>query len=277
MTPTDIHSLKAFVFDMDGVLYAGTQRLPGAAELLNALQQKNFPFICLTNNSTATPRKVAERLKPMGIDVDAAHILTSSLVAATHLKQLRPDGARVFVIGEDGLREPVHDAGFTLADEGPADFVVLGMDRTITYDKLKRATLLIRAGTPFIATNPDPTYPTPEGLVPGCGSLIAALQATTSVSPLIIGKPEPAGFQLALKLLGTDADHTAAIGDRLDTDILGGQRAGLHTVLVLTGVTQRDELPHFPIQPDWVFNDLVELQRAVFQGLVDHEMLKADL
>jgi 4-nitrophenyl phosphatase len=254
--------LRAFVFDMDGVLYAGAQRLPGAVELLNELQRKNFPFICLTNNSTATPDKVSTRLSTMGIDVEASHILTSSLVAAAYLKQLRPEGARVFVIGEDGLREPVREAGFTLADDGHADFVVLGMDRTITYDKLKRATLLIRAGTPFIATNPDPTYPTPEGLVPGCGSLIAALKTTTGVSPLIIGKPEPAGFQLALKLLGMDANHTAAIGDRLDTDILGGQRAGLRTILVLTGVTTRDELSHSPIQPDWVFDDLVKLYQA---------------
>ena len=258
-----LKNLKAFVFDMDGVLYAGSQRLPGAAELLADLQRRNFPFVLLTNNSTATPAKVSARLAEMGMIIAPAQIITSSLAAVAYLKQLRPDGARVFVIGEDGLREPMQAAGFTLADEGPADFVVVGMDRTITYGKLKRATLLIRAGAPFIATNPDPTYPAPEGLVPGCGALIAALKTTTGVSPLIIGKPEPASFQVALQKLGAEARHTAAIGDRLDTDILGGRRAGLRTILVLTGVTPRHELATSDIQPDWVFDNLSELHQAL--------------
>ncbi|MEP7200813.1 MAG: HAD-IIA family hydrolase [Chloroflexota bacterium] len=256
----NLTSLTAFILDIDGVLYRGDQPLPGAAEFIAFLQQRQLPFLILTNNSTRTAARVAQRLQQMGMNVGAEHILTSSMAAALYLKKIRPQGARVYVVGEDGLSQPLADAGFTIADDGPADFVVLGMDRTVTYDKLRRATLLIRAGAQFIATNPDTTFPSPDGLVPGAGALIAALTASTSVNPLIIGKPEPTGFRLALEKLGADKATTAAIGDRLDTDILGAQRAGLHTILVLTGVSTRDDLARSTQQPDWVFDNLNELR-----------------
>ncbi len=259
----DIQSIKAFIVDMDGVLYRGSQRLAGAVEFLSFLNESHIPFTLLTNNATRTPARVAEQLAQLGMSVDKEHIITSSLAAAAYLKKLRPDGARVFVIGEDGLRVPLSQAGFTLVDNGEADYVVLGMDRTLTYEKLKRATLLLRAGKPFIATNPDTTYPTPEGLVPGAGSLIAALKASSGVSPLIIGKPESASFLVALETMGAQASTTAVVGDRYDTDILGGQRAGLRTILVLTGVTTRSELDQSPSQPDWVFENLFELLAAL--------------
>src|SRR5262249_55525934 len=156
---------------------------------------------------------------------------------------------RVYVIGEDGLRLPLIDAGFTVAEEGAAEFVVLGMDRKITYDKLRRATLLIRAGASFIATNPETTFPTQQGLVPGAGALIAAITSATGVSPLVIGKPEPACFEMALEKMGTRVGETAAIGDRLDTDIVGGHRAGLPTILVLTGVSSRNDIASALIKP----------------------------
>jgi HAD superfamily hydrolase (TIGR01457 family) len=259
----DLHSLRAFIFDMDGVIYKGDQVIPGVVEFLDFLRQRNFPFQFVTNNSTRTPQAVAARLARMGILSDAAHILTSSLGAALYLKKIRPDGASVYVIGEDGLRLPLIDAGFAVADEGAAEFVVLGMDRKLTYDKLRRATLLIRAGASFIATNPDTTFPTPEGLVPGAGALIAAVTSATGVRPLVIGKPEPACFEIALEKMGTRAGETAAIGDRLDTDIDGGQRAGLPTILVLTGVTTRNDVDSAVIKPTWVFEDLSELRSAL--------------
>jgi 4-nitrophenyl phosphatase len=199
----------------------------------------------------------------MGITSDAAHILTSSLGTALYLKKIRPDGAHVYVIGEDGLRLPLMEAGFTIAEDGAAEIVVLGMDRTLTYDKLRRATLLIRAGASFIATNPDTTFPTPEGLVPGAGALIAAVTSATGIRPLVIGKPEPACFELALEKMGTCAGETAAIGDRLDTDIEGGHRAGLPTILVLTGVTTRNDVESALIKPTWVFENLSELRGAL--------------
>lgn len=259
----DIKSLNAFILDMDGVLYRGHQRLDAAAEFLSFLQARHLAYILLTNNSTRTPASVAARLREVGIDVDASNIITSSVATASYLKHQRPNGARVFVIGEEGLRAPLADEGFTLVENGQADYVVLGMDRTVTYEKLKRATLLIRAGAQFIATNPDTTFPTPEGLVPGAGSLIAALKATTGESPLVIGKPEPTCFNLALEKLGADKATTAAIGDRLDTDILGAQRAGLHTILVLTGVSTRSDLDTSVVQPDWVFENLFDLMAAL--------------
>lgn len=252
----DVRAVRAFVLDLDGVLFRGDVRLPGACELLKLLERRRLPFRLLTNNSTRTPAQVAAHLERLGLSVPPERIMTSSVAAAQHLKRLRPEGARVFIIGEEGLRAPLADAGFVLADSGAADYVMLGVDRGINYEKLARATLLLRAGVPFIATNPDTTYPSPEGLVPGAGALIAALVATSGVSPLIIGKPSPEAFHLALHDMAADPESAAAVGDRLDTDIAGGFNAGISTVLVLTGVSTRADARRSPIQPTWIFDDL---------------------
>ena len=254
-----LDTVAAFVLDIDGVLYTGDRPLPGAVEFVRLLQDRALPFQVLTNNSTRTPSAVAERLQGMGMDVRTEHILTSSLAAALYLKRIQAQGGRVYVVGEEGLRIPVSEAGFELAEDGPADFVVLGMDRAVTYAKLKRAALLIRAGAQFIATNPDTTFPSPEGLVPGAGALIAALQASTGIKPVVIGKPESTCFELALEKLGVSASQAAAVGDRLDTDIEGGQRAGMRTILVLSGVNSATDLVASSIQPTWVFKNLLEL------------------
>ena len=259
----DIHSLRAFILDMDGVLYRGGEPIAGAARFLQFLRERNLDFILLTNNATRTPDEVSKRLAQMGMSVAASRIVTSSIATAQYLKQVRPAGARLFVIGEDGLRGPLADGGFTLADNGSADYVVLGMDRGITYDKLKRATLLIRAGANFIATNPDATFPTTEGLVPGAGALAAALTTATGVSPVVIGKPEPIALHMALERMQGDAATTAVVGDRLETDIEGAYRAGLKSILVLTGVSTRQDMANFHLQPNWVFDDLPALQDAL--------------
>ena len=262
----DLKSIAAFILDIDGVLYTGDAPLPGAVEFIRLLQARALPFQVLTNNSTRTPAAVAARLQGMGMDVHAEHILTSSLAAAMYLKKIQPAGGRVYVVGEEGLQRPVSEAGFTLAEDGAADFVVVGMDRGLTYAKLRRAALLIRAGAQFVATNPDTTFPSPEGLVPGAGALIAALQTTTGVKPVVIGKPMPTGFELALEKLGVDASRAAAVGDRLDTDIEGGHHAGIRTVLVLSGVSTRAELEASALKPTWVFDDLKKMGEALGAG-----------
>jgi 4-nitrophenyl phosphatase len=259
----DLKTIAAFVLDIDGVLYTGDRPLPGAAQFILLLHQRRLPFMVLTNNSTRTPERIAERLQSMGMEVAADRIVTSSLAAALYLKKIYGSGTRVYVVGEEGLRSPLSSAGFQLADEGPADCVVVGMDRTVTYDKLKRAALLIRAGARFIATNPDTTFPSPEGLIPGAGALIAALRASTGRCPVVIGKPEPTCFELALEKLGATAASAAALGDRLDTDIEGGRRAGMWTILVLSGVSTPDDLAKSTVQPNWVFKDLVALAGAL--------------
>ncbi len=259
----DIKALTAFILDLDGVLYRGDQRLDGAREFLSFLQARAFKFMLLTNNATRTPQQVATRLQQMGMSVDAERIITSSVATAQYLKKIRPDGASIFVVGEDGLTTPLSDAGFRIVDNAPADYVVLGMDRTVTYEKLKRATRCILGGAQFIATNPDATFPSANGIAPGAGALIAALSTATGVSPIVVGKPEPTAFRMTLERLQADTETTAAIGDRLDTDIEGGFRAGLKTILVLTGVSTRQELANYHIQPNWVFANLRELMEKL--------------
>lgn len=250
-----LRSIKSFIIDMDGVLYRGQERVVGAAECLNHLQEQGVPFILATNNSTKTPRQYMAKLSAMGIEVSDEHILTSALATAMYLSQVAPPRARVYVIGEEGLICSVKEQGF-LITEKEVDFVVVGMDRQLTYEKLKIATLAIRAGASFIGSNPDTTLPSDDGLVPGNGASLAALEAATGVSPLIIGKPLPILLRLAMEKLGVTPACTAIIGDRLETDILGGKEIGLITILVLTGISNREDLETSPFQPDLVFDDI---------------------
>jgi len=250
-----LRSIKSFIIDMDGVLYRGQEALPGAQEFLTHLQEQSVPFILATNNSTRTPGQYVAKLRSMGIEVNEDHILTSAQATALYLSQVAPSTARVYVIGEDGLMSAVKEQGFIMTDK-EVDFVVVGLDFQLTYDKLKIATLAIRAGASFIGTNPDTTLPTEGGLIPGSGAILAVLEAAAGVSPLIIGKPQPFLLRLAMEKLGVAPDCTAIIGDRLETDILGGREVGLITVLVLTGISDREELETSPFQPDLVFEDV---------------------
>jgi len=253
---TDITHL---IVDMDGVLYRGENPLPGLREFFAFLREHRLPFILATNNSSHTPQEYVERLARMGVQVSPHEVLTSGQAAARTLARQHPPGTRVHVFGSPALRAAMLEEGFALADED-VKVVVASLDRDVTYDKLKRATLLIRGGAAFVATNLDPTLPTDEGLVPGTGSLIAALQTASGVKPLAIGKPEPAMFHLALAHMGASAETTATIGDRADTDILGGQRAGLITICVLSGSSSRAEAE--AAGPDFIFEGLVDLLAA---------------
>ena len=256
-----LRSIKSFIIDMDGVLYRGQQRLPGARQFLTHLQEQAIPFILATNNSTLTPTQYVAKLGAMDIEVTEDRILTSSQATALYLTQVTDATARVYAIGEQGLLSALRQQGFVITGED-VDFVVVGMDRELTYEQLKIATLAIRAGATFIGTNPDTTLPTEEGLVPGNGATLAALEASTGVSPLIIGKPESILLRLAMKEMGARPENTAIIGDRLETDILGGKETGLTTILVLSGISDREELATSPYQPDLVFDSVGDVFEA---------------
>jgi 4-nitrophenyl phosphatase len=257
----DLATVKGLLVDMDGVLYRGQAPIPGAENFIAFLRHQEISFLLLTNNSSLTPDEYVAKLKGMSIGVREADILTSAQATARFMARQEPEGARVYVIGRGGIREALKEEGFNLTTDH-ADYVVVGWDWELTFDQLKRAALLIRAGARFIATNPDRTFPTEEGIIPGNGAILAALKAATDVHPVVIGKPEPAMFKLALDQLGVRASNAAVLGDRLETDILGAQRMGLGTLFVLSGVTDEEELAQSSIQPDMVFEDVADLQRA---------------
>jgi len=256
-----LRRISNLIVDMDGVLYRGQESLPGARELLTYLVAEAVPFILATNNSTLTPGQCAAKLARLGMEVTEEHILTSGQAAAHHVARAAPAGARVYAIGEEGLVSALREHGLEVA-ERDAQFVVVGLDRQLTWDKLKVAALAIRAGATFVGTNPDTTLPTEEGLVPGNGANLAALEAATGVAPLIIGKPQPALLQLAMEKMGVPQEGTAIIGDRLETDILAGKNAGITTVLVLGGIATREELESSPYRPDLVFEGIDHFHRA---------------
>ncbi|MDQ3702319.1 MAG: HAD-IIA family hydrolase [Chloroflexota bacterium] len=258
-------ALRAVLLDLDGVVYTGNRPLPGAAAFFDYLGQTGRRCQCITNNSTLSAEQYAVKLGGMGIGVGPEGVLTSSEATAVALQGTLAPGARVMAIGEEGLLRALLGHGFRLVDRDP-DVVVCGLDRRLTYDRLQRACRAIRGGAPLIATNPDLSLPTEEGFLPGNGATLAYLQAATGVSPLVIGKPEATMLDVAMQRIGATHAETAIVGDGLLTDILAGQRAGVTTILVLTGVAQRADLATSPIQPDYVFADLAELQEAIRRG-----------
>jgi 4-nitrophenyl phosphatase len=261
-----MRSAKAFVFDMDGVFYLGGQVLPGVSELLDALTIRGIRYVLATNNSTATPQLYVEKLAGMGIDVPESSILTSSMATADFLKSELPPKAGIYVVGSQALRSQLFtDTSFEPVQFGERepDAVVVGLDVGFTYEKLRIAAAAIRSGAKFVATNADATLPTEHGLVPGSGSIVAAIAAASSAMPVVIGKPEPLLIQMAVRHLGVQPSEAVMVGDRLDTDIIAGNRAGLLTVLVLTGVSNRQEIPSSPVLPDLVFNDLPALLESL--------------
>lgn len=277
---TVLDNVGGLIIDMDGVLWHGKQAMDGLEAFFELLRGRQLPFVLATNNASLTQQQYIEKLKEMGVSVTAEEVLTSSMATATFLKENLPaDKKRVFVIGEEGLKKPLQDQGFVLTDlyqvnqpakgitgEG-ADIVVSGLDRTLSWDKLATATLNIRAGAAFYATNADTTLPTELGEVMGNGGVLAALEAATGVRPICIGKPEPILYQQALKILGTDEANTIAIGDRLNTDILGAVNAGIRSIMVLTGVSTEADLQDVDYQPTWLLPDLKAVTQALKTAL----------
>jgi 4-nitrophenyl phosphatase len=256
---------EGYVFDMDGVLYRGNEPLPGVIEILDALAVRDRRYMLATNNSMSTPESYVAKLAKMGIEVPAEAILTSALATRDYLLETMPADASIFVIGMPALRDQLF-AGtafrpIQFGEEQP-DVVVLGLDVGFTYDKLKEATAAIRGGARFIATNSDATLPTETGLVPGAGSIVAAVATASGQTPLVIGKPETPLLVQSLHRMNVPANQAVMIGDRLDTDIIAGHRAGMLTVLVLTGVSTRQEIASAPVRPDLVVSDLLTLVAA---------------
>jgi 4-nitrophenyl phosphatase len=261
-----LREAKAWIFDMDGVLYRGAEVLPGVKELLDALTLRERPVMLATNNSMSTPEAYERKLAAMGLDIPASAVITSALATRDYLLQTLPEGAGIYVIGMPALREQLF-AGTTFhpvqyGEEQPAA-VVIGLDLEFTYAKLKAAHEAIQRGALFIATNADSTLPTEAGLVPGAGSIVAAVEAASGQQPIVIGKPETPMLQMAMARMGAQPAETVMLGDRLDTDILAGERAGMPTVLVLTGVSTREDLSSAEALPDVVVSDLPSLVEAI--------------
>ena len=249
-------TVTQLIIDMDGVLYLGDQPMPCLREFFAFLRQRPIKFILATNNSTRTPQEYVNKLARMGVIVYPEEILVSGQATARFLAREYLCGTRVHVFGMPSLKQAMTEAGFVLADED-VQLVVASMDREVTYEKLKRATLLIRSGARFIATNLDPTNPTEEGLLPGTGTMIVALETASGTKAKAIGKPEPTMYQLAMEQMSASPETTAAIGDRVDTDILGGKRAGLTTICVLSGSSDRAEAE--AMGTDLIFDDIAHL------------------
>lgn len=254
------HALPKFGFliDMDGVLYRGTQLIPGADRFVRELRDRDIPFRFLTNNSQRTRRDVAVRLARLGIDVEEEHVFTCAMATARFLAQQKPGGT-AFVIGEGGLLTALHQHGYAVVDHDP-DYVVVGEGRTFNLELVETAVKMLLNGAKLIATNLDPNCPAQNGtLRPGCGAFVALLETATGAKAFSVGKPSPVMMRAAREELGLTTDQTTMIGDTMETDILGGVQLGFHTVLVLSGGTRAEDLPHFAYRPETVVPSLAEL------------------
>jgi len=254
--------VETWLTDMDGVLVHEEDPIPGGAEFVEALKSSGLKFLVLTNNSIFTPRDLRARLLRSGIDVPEDAIWTSALATAQFLADQRPGGS-AYVVGEAGLTNALHDIGYVMTDRDP-DYVVLGETRTYSFEAITRAIRLVDSGARFIATNPDPSGPSPAGKLPATGSVAALIRTATGRAPYFIGKPNPLMMRSALNRLEAHSETTVMVGDRMETDIISGLEAGLRTVLVTTGSTAPHEVELFPYRPTRVVDsiaDLVELVR----------------
>src|SRR5216684_5189413 len=239
-----------YLIDMDGVIFRGPELIPGADRFVRQLRAREIPFCFLTNNSQRTRRDVAAKLVRMGIDAQEDHIFTCAMATARFLAQQKPGGT-AFVIGEGGLLNALHQNGYAIVDHAP-DYVVVGEGRTFNLELVESAVRMIQDGAKLIATNLDPNCPTPNGLRPGCGAMVAMLEAATGVRAFSVGKPSPVIMRAARKQLGLTTDETTIIGDTIETDVLGGVQLGYHTVLVLSGGTRPEDLPRYAYRPEIV-------------------------
>lgn len=257
--------IKNLILDMDGVLWHGDTPMPGLVDFFDTLRSADIGFILATNNATKTAVMYTERLARFGVDVPPQQILTSAEATAAYLAELYPQGSPVYVIGAKGLHDAVLAQGFRIVTPAEARAgasavsVVAGLSPTVTYEELAMGAHLVNQGVPFVGTNPDPTYPSEIGPLPGSGAILAVITTATGVEPTLIGKPGPIVFREAVKLLGGDASTVAMVGDRLSTDIYGAKAAGLRAILVLSGISTREEAENDPVQPDYIFADITEL------------------
>jgi NagD protein len=249
--------IRSWLMDMDGVLVHEEQAIPGADRFLSRLRELGLPFLVLTNNSIYTRRDLSARLRASGLEVPEESIYTSALATASFLHDQRPGGS-AYVVGEAGITTALHEAGYTLTERDP-DYVVLGETRIYSFGRITQAIRLIANGARFIATNPDPSGPSPDGPLPATGAVAALISRATGVDPYFVGKPNPLMMRSALNAIDAHSETTAMIGDRMDTDMVSGLEAGLHTVLVLTGVTTPQMTDRFPYRPSSIVNSVADL------------------
>ncbi|GAA4828093.1 HAD-IIA family hydrolase [Garicola koreensis] len=263
----DGENIECWLTDMDGVLVREHEALPGAAELLEQWRRKDLPYLVLTNNSIFTARDLSARLRHSGLVVPEDRIWTSALATATFLANQvdREKGAgSCYVVGEAGLTTALHETGFIMTDTAP-DYVVVGETRNYSFEAITKAVRLIRDGARFIATNPDATGPSPEGVMPATGAIASLISKATGSEPYVVGKPNPMMFRSALNHLGAHSMQTAMIGDRMDTDIVAGMEAGMHTILVMSGVSSAANISHYPFRPNRIVDGVFELLDAPLQ------------
>lgn len=260
-----------FLIDMDGVIYRGTELIPGAKQFVGRLLEEQIPFLFLTNNSQRSRRDVATKLNRMGMPIEEKHVFTCAMATARFLARQKPGGT-AYVIGESGLINALHSNGFSIVDSHP-DYVVVGEGRTLSFEMVERAVQLILEGARLIATNLDPNCPTSTGTRPGCGAVVALLEKATGVKAFSVGKPSPIMMRAARKELGLEAANTIMIGDTMDTDILGGVQMGYRTVLVLSGTTSRDDLKQYAFRPDFIVDSIADLLSPTIELLQQLEWL----
>ncbi len=248
---------KAYLLDMDGVLVHGRRPIPGAPEFVTKLLAAGIPFRVITNNPMYTPRDLSHRLASEGMHIPEENLYTSAMATAHFLSMQRPNGT-AYVIGESGLTHALHAVGYTLTNKAP-EYVVLGETHSFSFDQITQAIRLIVAGARFIATNPDATGPSETGLIPACGAAAALIERASGRRPYFVGKPNPLMMRSALNALGEHSENTIMVGDRMDTDVIAGMEAGMETVLVLSGVTQRDEVERYPYRPTRILNSVADL------------------
>lgn len=259
-------SIKALIIDMDGVIWRGDAPIGDLPATFKRIRELGLKFVFATNNATRTAKQYVTRLQTFGVDVEPWQVVTSAQAAAHGLSQKFSRGTKVFMIGEDGLRLALEEKGFAILsiENAPdAQAVVIGLDRQIDFQKMVEATLLVRQGVPFYATNPDKTFPTPRGEVPGAGAWCSVIVTASGVEPIVAGKPFPFLMELSLEKLGAAPEETLVIGDRLETDIAAGQGVGCPTALVLSGVSSRQQAQTWNPPPDIVALDLGELIKSI--------------
>ena len=253
MDLTKLKNKKGFICDMDGVIYHGDKLLPGVKEFVEWLHKENKNYVFLTNSSERSPRELRQKLLRMGLDVAEEHFYTSALATAKFLKS-QCEGGSVYAIGEPGLINALYDAGLTMNNISP-DYVVMGETRSLNYEMIEHATLLVRGGAKLIGTNPDITGPTEKGMVPATGAVISPIEIATGKKAYYIGKPNPLMMRIGLKMLGCNSECEACIiGDRMDTDIISGIESEIDTVLVLSGVTSKEDIAKYPYRPSYVLD-----------------------
>jgi 4-nitrophenyl phosphatase len=253
-------ALKAIILDMDGVLWRDKEPIGELPEIFARIKELGLKVVLATNNATKNVAEYQEKLNGFGVTIEEWQIVNSSMACGSYLREQFPKGGKIYAVGSQSLKDTLQHYGYEIATEGePVIAVVAGLDRQISYTKLRNATIQIYHGALFIGTNPDRTFPTPEGLVPGAGSILAAIEAATYKAPIIVGKPSPLLYELAIERLKTLPGETIAIGDRYDTDIIGGIQAGLKTALLLSGVENESNSSQWKPAPDIIAQDLTEL------------------